>query len=222
MNEKRKILIVEDDVEASFLMQNFLENCNYCVNCVETVTDGISYLKNEQYDLLLLDLNLPDFSGLDLLSTIQNSITIPILVVSAYNDTETKIQAFKYGAIDYITKPINFLELEARIEAQLNRIENTNSSNKKINPIFNIFNNQVLFKDEAILLTSTEFSILKVFIEYKNIVVSRDHLVDLIPSIKSHRLLDNHIKNIRNKIEHNSKTPQYLTTIYAQGYKLVF
>lgn len=71
-------------------------------------------------------------------------------------------------------------------------------------------------------MTSTEFSILKVFIEYKNIVVSRDHLVDLIPSIKSHRLLDNHIKNIRNKIEHNSKTPQYLTTIYAQGYKLVF
>ena len=138
MNRKRKILIMEDDVEASFLMQNFLDSCSYSVNCVETVTDGISYLKNEQYDLLLLDLNLPDFSGLDLLSTIQNSITIPILVISAYNDTETKIQAFKYGAIDYITKPINFLELEARVAAQLNRIENTNSSNKKINPIFNI------------------------------------------------------------------------------------
>ena len=97
MNEKRKILIVEDDVEASFLMQNFLENCNYCVNCVETVTDGISYLKNEQYDLLLLDLNLPDFSGLDLLSTIQKSITIPILLL-----VHTMTQRLKFKLLNMV------------------------------------------------------------------------------------------------------------------------
>ena len=220
--EVKHILIVEDDVEASYLMQNFLINCGYTVNCVETIADGISHIKNGNYNLILLDIQLPDSTGLDLLNTIKNFINIPILVISAYSDTQTKIEAFSSGAIDYLTKPIDFLELEARILAQFMRIDTINRLNLKKEPTFQISNNQIRFQEEPLSLTTTEFNIFNVLITNKNMIVSRDDFVELIPSIKSHRLLDNHIKNIRMKIEINIKLPQYLLTIYGQGYKLVF
>ncbi len=215
-----KILIVEDDETASYLMKSFLEDCDFLVDTVSTVTDGVSYLKNNNYTLLLLDLNLPDFSGFDLLSNIANSVAIPTIVISAYSDTKTKVKAFKYGANDYLTKPIDFLELEARIWALLSRKDNIKLVPVEEDVIFKIDSNQIYFKNEILHLTALEFDILSYFINHKGQIISREQLTNSIASVKSHRLLDNHIRNIRKKIEEDSSKPVYLKTEYGLGYRL--
>ncbi len=221
MMEKMKILIIEDDETASFLMADFLKDSGFLVDTVTTATDGISYLKHKNYALLLLDLNLPDYSGFDVLSNIKNRLDIPSIVVSAYGDTRIKVQAFKYGANDYLTKPIDFLELEARIWALLSRRENIQLQHEKNLPLFSIKNNQIFLKDSPLNLTVVEFEILALFLKHRGQVVSRKALTRSISSVKSHRLLDNHIRNIRKKIEKDSSKPLYLKTEYGVGYRFV-
>ena len=218
--QKYTILIVEDDELASHLISDFLKTSGFIVECVYTVTDGISYLKNKHYDLLLLDLNLPDFNGFELISSIKNKIAIPIIVTSAYNDTETKVKAFKFGVNDYICKPIDFLELEARIWSLLSRNDNIKLPSNHSNLLFKIEQREITFQNKTLDLTSLEFEILSLLIENKNQVISRTELTNSLSSISSHRSLDNHIKNIRKKIEIDSSNPQYLKTEYGLGYKL--
>jgi len=219
--EKYQILIVEDDEIASYLMSDFLESCGFLVDCVYTVTDGISYLKNKKYDLLLLDLNLPDFSGFELISNIKNKVAIPIIVTSAYNDTDTKVKAFKFGVHDYLSKPIDFLELEARIWSLLSRNDNIKLPKENTNNLFKINQREIEFQNKYLDLTSIEFELLSLLIENKNKVISREILTNSLSSISSHRSLDNHIKNIRKKIEEDTSNPKYLKTEYGMGYKLV-
>jgi len=219
MIEKTKVLIVEDDETASYLIKEFLESCGFLVTPVYTITDGISYLKIHKYDLLLLDLNLPDFSGFELLSNIKMSIAIPTIVISAYNDINLIVKAFKYGANDYLVKPVNFIELEARIWALLCRQDNIKLQSEK-KALFEIRNSAIFLKDKFLTLTALEFDILSFFINNMGQSISRDFLTESIPSLKSHRLLDNHIKNIRKKIEDNSSKPKYLKTEYGVGYRL--
>ncbi len=217
--EKIKILIVEDNEEISFLIQSFLNGCGFLVEAVYTATDGISYLKNNNYDILLLDLNLPDYNGYDLLSTVRKDIAIPVIVISAYSDLDTKLKAFKYGASDYMVKPIEFLELEARIWALLSILGKIKSEEKVA--LFTIKQNNILFKNEIINLTSLEFNILSFFINNQGQTLSRDDILEVVPLVKNHRLLDNHIKNIRSKIEVNKSKPIYLKTEYGFGYKFI-
>ncbi len=217
---KSKILIVEDNEDVSFLMQSFLEDCGFIVETAFTITDGISYLKNNEYDMLLLDLELPDYSGFDLLRAIRETIIIPTIVISAYSDLSTKLKAFKYGASDYIVKPLELLELEARIWVWLSRPKNTLQIDKKQKELFKIEENNIIFKNKVLALTSLEFNIFSFFIKNQGQVVLRDDILELSPMIKNHRLIDNHIKNIREKIEDNKSKPKYLKTEYGVGYRL--
>ncbi len=217
--EKIKVLIVEDNEEISFLIQNFLNGCGFFTNAVYTATDGISYLKNNHYDILLLDLNLPDYNGYDLLSSVRKDIAIPVIVISAYSDLDTKLKAFRYGASDYMVKPIEFLELEARIWALLSILGKIKSDEKV--SLFTIEQNNILFKNEIINLTSLEFKILSFFINNQGLSISRDAILEVLPTVNNHRLLDNHIKNIRVKIEPDKSKPIYLKTEYGVGYKFI-
>ena len=220
--EKTKILIIEDDETASFLMKDFLESRGFSIDTAWTVTDGLSALNVKKFDLLLLDLNLPDFNGFDLLSKINKHITIPTIIVSAYGDTQNKLKAFRYGADDYLVKPIDFEELEARIWALLRRHDNVRLNPAEHKKVFKIEENTIFFQETPLDLTSLEYDILSLLINNKNSIVSREEFTDEVSSIASHRLLDNHIKNIRKKIEKDSSNPQYLKTVYGSGYKLIF
>ncbi len=215
-----KILIIEDDEIAANLMREYLENCTFTVECVHTITDGLSYIQNNDYHLLLLDLNLPDFNGLDMLKSIKNRVAIPVIIISAYSDIQNKIQAFKYGASDYMIKPIDLEELEARIWAIMGRHSNIQIQNKK--NIFEIKNSSIFFKQELLNLTSLEFELLSILIQNKNQTISREVLAKSLSSISSHRSLDHHIKNIRKKIGDNGNSPLFLKTEYGVGYKLLF
>ncbi len=215
-----KILIIEDDEIAASLMKDFLEDCTFAVEYVHTITDGLAHIQQNHYHLLLLDLNLPDFSGLDMLKNIKNRVALPVIVISAYSDTQTKVQAFKYGASDYMVKPIDLEELEARIWAITGRHSSIQTDNEK--KIFEIKNNMILFKQAVLDLTSLEFELLSILIQNKNQTISREALARSLSSISSHRSLDHHIKNIRKKISDDGNSTIYLKTEYGVGYRLNF
>ncbi len=216
-----KILIIEDDISTVLFMKEFLEDCNFNIDIFSTVTDAISNIKFNKYDIILLDLNLPDFNGIEILKFLnKNNLSIPTIVISAHSDMQTKLQAFKYGASDYITKPINLKELEARIWVHLNK--NTHFELKKDIDIFKIDNDKILFKQEHIIFTKIETDIVLILIRNRNNLVTRDSLSKQLSSKSNERALDYHIRNIRNKIEDNSSNPKYLITEYGIGYKLLY
>ena len=214
------ILMVEDDPSAAEFLMKYLETCGFMVEHRETTTDALSALSQRRYDLLLLDLVLPDFSGFDLLRELRTRYTTPVIVISAHGDTKTKVRAFRHGASDYMVKPIDPEELEARIWAVLGR--NSALQSSEDDETFMIHNNQIYFDGKVLDLTATEFDILALLIQHRNSTLSREFLADTLSSISSHRSLDHHIKNIRRKLREDSKHPRYLKTEYGVGYKLVY
>ena len=143
MMQKVRILLVEDDELASELIYTYLTECGFEIEPVFTATDSVAKIKNENFDLLLLDINLPDFDGFEVLKSIKNHTSIPIIVTSAYNDTQRKLMAFKYGASDYMTKPLDLEELEARIWLQLGKNSEIKTEDEK--RIFEIKENHIYF-----------------------------------------------------------------------------
>ncbi len=213
-----KIILVEDDDEAGFFTKEFLEDSGFKVDLFALSTDAISNLKFKKYDLLLLDLNLPDFDGFEILKSLKNSTPIPVIVISAYSDIKIKLNAFKFGALDYIVKPYNLEELEARIWAVF-------AKQSFICDRKNLFyreDQQIYFKDEKLDLTQTEFEILSTLIQKSNTTVSRENLASKLSKVSSQRSLDYHIKNIRQKIDDDGSNPKYLKTEYGVGYMLNF
>ncbi len=218
--DKLKLLIVDDDETAASWMHTYLEACRFDVKSVHTITDAIAIIKQTEYQILLLDLSLPDFTGFDLLKKIKNSISLPVIIISAHGDTPSKVKAFKYGASDYMVKPIDLEELEARIWALMGRYSDIKTEDEK--NIFEIKNNFIFFKQEMLDLTALEFEILSMLIINKHQTISRELLAKSLSSISSHRSLDHHIKNIRKKIGDNGNHAKYLKTEYGVGYKLYF
>ena len=213
-----KVLYIEDDMTTAKFVVEFLEEYGFSVEHTDSITMALSFLNQNEFHLILLDLNLPDFSGFELLKT-ANISQIPIIVISALNDTHTKVQAFRYGASDYMVKPIDLLEMEARIWAHLR--QRGFMSRPKEKDIFDIKNNQFYMDGTIIDLTPTEFSIFQMLLKNKNRVLPREKLYEALSSISSPRTLDYHIKNIREKIEKEPKNPKYLKTEYGVGYKLI-
>jgi DNA-binding response OmpR family regulator len=216
--KKTKLLLVEDDELASEIISDFLTDCGFETDTVFTATDGVAYAKHTGYDLLILDINLPDFDGYEVLKSIKNRVSTPIIITSAYNDTKAKLLAFKYGASDYMVKPLDLEELEARIWLQLGR--NSEIKTQEDKKIFEIDENKIYFKQEVLILTAIEFELLSLLIKYKNQVMPRERLVEHLSSISTNRSLDNHIKNIRKKIGDNGNRAVILKTEYGVGYKL--
>jgi len=218
--QKSRILLVEDDETASEIIFHFLQDCGFDVNAVFTATDSIAKSNNEEYDIVLLDINLPDYNGFEVLKKLRQHTTIPIIVTSAYSDTKSKLTAFKYGANDYMVKPLDLEELEARIWVQLSNTSKIKTPLEK--NLFELKENAIYFNGEILELTSIEFEILSILVTNKNKVIKREDLVNALSSLSSERSLDNHIKNIRKKIGDNGRKSMYLKTEYGVGYKLQF
>jgi DNA-binding response OmpR family regulator len=216
---KIKVLIIEDDELACELVSNYLTDCGFGVTAAFTATDGISLVRQSDYDVLLLDINLPDFNGFEVLKAIKDDTPIPTVVLSAYSDTKSKILAFRYGANDYMVKPIDLEELEARIWVQLSR--HSAIKTEKEDSVFMVKSFTIYFKGKVLDLTSIEFKILSMLIKHKNQTIARKTLVELLSTLSSNRSLDNHIKNIRKKLGDTGKKNMHLRTEYGVGYKLV-
>jgi DNA-binding response OmpR family regulator len=161
MMRKKKILLVEDDELASEILYTYFIDCDFEVESVFTATDGYSYIKNRHYDIIILDINLPDFNGFELLKNIRKQTSIPIIIASAYSDTKTKLTAFKFGANDYMVKPLDLEELEARIWLQLGKISDMKILKEEL---FELRETEIYFEETPLQLTSIEFEILSMLI----------------------------------------------------------
>ncbi len=219
--EHISLLVVEDDELAAEIMESYFVDCGFQVSTVFTATDGYAHIKNNSYDVMVLDINLPDFNGFELLKNVRKYTSVPIIITSAYSDTKIKVSAFKFGANDYMVKPLDLEELEARIWVQLGKASEMDVSKEK-EKVFEIKGSTIFFKGESLELTTIEYEILSMLIEHKSQTLSRETLVHSLSSLSSHRSLDNHIKNIRKKIGDNGNQATYLKTEYGVGYKLIY
>lgn len=215
------ILLIEDDHETALLLKEYLDNIDFHVDIFDTVTSAISNINFKKYSLILLDINMPDFNGFEVLKFLSKyKINIPVIVISAYSDKNVKLQAFKLGTNDYMIKPIDPEELEARIWVQIRNNSNFMMEKTKT---FEITDNSIYFDGELLNLTKTEFDVLSLLIKHKNSVVNRDYLIECLSSVSiNNRSLDYHIKNIRKKLNDNATNPKYLITEYGVGYKIKY
>ena len=196
-----KILIVEDDKKISRILKLQLERKNHEITIIENGIDALNEIdrKRDFYDLILLDLGLPSMEGNEVCKNVRKISKVPIIVVSAKNNIEEKVDLLKSGASDYVTKSFDFLELEARI--------NINIRKEKISEIIyktlklNMENYSAYLENNLILLTKTEFELVKLLIENKEEIVLRDKIVEKIWGWEaSDNLLDSTIKKIRQKL----------------------
>ena len=196
-----KILVVEDDKKISRILKLQLERKNHEITVIENGIDALNEIdkKRDFYDLMLLDLGLPLMEGNDVCKNVRKISDVPIIVVSAKNNIEEKVDLLTSGASDYDTKPFDFLELDARIDINIRKEKISEIIYKTLK--LNTENYSVYLEETPVLLTKTEFELVKLLIENKEEIVSRDRIVEKIWGWEaSDNLLDSTIKKIRQKL----------------------
>lgn len=221
MQKKIKVLLIEDDAAAAKEVADFLEGVGFEVTVAETAVDGLAKLLSASYELLLLDLSLPDFSGFEVIKQINNQNSIPIIVLSCHSNIEAKIQAFRFGVDDYLSKPFMLEELEVRMWAILKRCSMIKLEYAKTSLTIDYKSQTILLNQVPLTLTAIEYKILSFLMENKNRVVYRDVLAIHLSSLSSRQSLNYHIQNIRKKLGDNPKKPTFIMTEYGTGYRLV-
>jgi len=213
------VAMIEDDIELAQILEEFLNSHNIKVKNFDDPFVAISSLKNENFDALILDLTLPEIDGLEILKKIRQFSQIPIIISSARSDITDKIIGLELGADDYLPKPYNPRELEARLKAITRR-----AIKKEEKKEFYIDNDakEIIFKENPLDLTPAEYEILKYFINNPNRVISREELIkkiSLLSQTSSTKSIDVIIGRIRNKIEKDKKKPKYIISVRGIGYK---
>ena len=196
-----KILVVEDDKKILRILKLQLERENHEIVIIENGIDALNEIdkKREFYDLILLDLGLPLMEGNEVCKNVRKISEVPIIVISAKNNIEEKVDLLKSGASDHVTKPFDFLELDARININIRKEKISQVVYKNLK--LNMENYSVFLDDEPILLTKTEFELIKLLIENKEEIVSRDKIIEKIWGWEaSDNLLDSTMKKIRQKL----------------------
>ncbi len=222
-----EILMIEDDVELAEVLTEYLKKHNINVTNYDEPYTGMSALATKHFDLLLLDLTLPNLDGLEVCKKVAKQKNIPIIISSARSDVNDKVKALDNGADDYIPKPYDPKELVARIQSLLRRysqkLAEEKISDKSV--IFSIDKDtrEVYFKDKKLDLTRAEYEILTLLISKKGHVFSREAIAIESESINpesSNKSIDVIIGRLRSKIEENPKNPQYIISVRGVGYKL--
>ena len=218
--KNKNILVIEDDNSIQDLIVEFLSAEGYNVKSANDGLEGIQAFKKEEFDLVILDVMMPNLDGYGVCKMIRQSSNVPIIFLTALNQESDQIKGFDLMCDDYITKPFSFTLLMKKVEAILRRTSNENESNilnfEKLTLDLDTY--QVKLGDKPIELTLKEFNILKTLIESYPQVVTRENLLDSVWGYDYYgdtRVVDAHIKNIRKKIE-----LPYIKTVKGIGYSL--
>lgn len=221
-----KVLIVDDELLLIKGLKYSLEQDGYEVDSVLEGNEAFRKISLEEYDIVILDLILPDINGLELCQKIREISNVPLLILSTNNEDMNKILSLEYGADDYITKPFNILELKARMKAILRR---TKSINQRPNEqtilvddfIINALGRKVSHHGQEINLTAKEFDLLLLFATNPGKVFSREELLEIIWGYEYFgdlRTVDVHVRRLREKIENKNKAYEYILTKWGVGY----
>jgi DNA-binding response OmpR family regulator len=227
MGRDIKILIVDDEAKIVEVIKSYLEKEGFEAVTAYNGKEAIDQYKRHMPDLVILDLMLPDISGEEVCGQIRLIGTTPIIMLTAKVEEDYILNGLNLGADDYITKPFSPRQLIARTKAVLRRTQNTQDMGIILNYnsgelIINIESHSVKKNDQLVNLTPVEFEILLKLAKNPKKVFTREELIAFVLGDDYEgydRTIDTHIKNLRQKIETNSKEPQYILTVYGVGYK---
>lgn len=223
-----EILMIEDDVELAEILSEYLSKHDINVTSYDEPYTGMSAINAKHFDLLLLDLTLPNLDGLEVCKRVAKQKNIPIIISSARSDVDDKVRALESGADDYLPKPYDPKELLARIQSLLRRYKNqTPKDDAEASPTFRIDKNsrEIYFHDKKLSLTRAEYEILTLLISKKGNVFTREAIAIESESINpesSNKSIDVIIGRLRAKIEDDPKKPKHIISVRGVGYKLEF
>ncbi len=225
-----KLLLVEDDMEISQMLKDYLEAENYEVVCAVDGKEACEKFDQDSYILVLLDLMIPKINGMEVMEHIRQGSTVPIIIVSAKDTDADKALGLGLGADDYITKPFSVTEVLARIKANIRRSTQYSKPAEPENEtlaigdlVMNLTDYTVTKRDEKIDLTAKEYEILKLLLQNPKKVYTKAQIYSLIWNdayLGDENAVNVHISRLRNKIEDNPRTPKYVITVWGIGYKL--
>jgi len=222
-----KILIIEDEIELLVAISNYLIKENYICELAENFSKASEKLSIYEYDVILLDITLPDGNGLELLKTIKKcQIKSGVIIISARNSLDDKVKGLDLGADDYMTKPFQLSELNSRIKAVLRRRKFDGTSILNYNEIsINTDSKSITISGKEVIFTKKEYDLLLYFFINKNRVLTKEAIAehlwdDNIDLADSFDFIYTHLNNIRKKIK-NAGGTDYIKTIYGMGYKFI-
>ena len=225
MPEQTIILVVDDEPKILELVSSYLEKSGYKILCAKNGREALNLFQQNSVSLVLLDLMLPDIPGEDVCRKIRYRSQIPIIMMTAKVDEESKIRGLNIGADDYITKPFSPRELMARIQAVLRRSGNAPAKKPALvygDLMVDTENRYVSKNNEILNLTSHEYKLLTLLMSYPTKIFNRDEIIEGIKGDVYEgfdRMVDTHIKNLRQKLGDDPKNPRYIITVYGMGYR---
>lgn len=223
-----RILMIEDDIELAEILMEYLEQFEIAITIADDPYLGLSTLDTQKFDLVILDLTLPGLDGLEVCKEIRKRHSVPIIISSARTDITDKVTALENGADDYLPKPYNPRELQARIMSLLRRQKGVVPTEQNVQKTKNLVLNEeqriILLHGKELHLTAAEYGILGYLIKKEGGVVSREELIYNIEAISeetTNKSIDVIIGRIRQKLGENPKEPTYIHAVRGVGYKFL-
>ena len=220
------ILIVEDDKEINALLADFFREKGYEVNSLYDGLKVADHIAEQETDLVLLDLMLPYKSGDMVIAEIRKRSMVPVIILSAKDTTQNKIDLLRLGADDYITKPFDMEEVLARAESALRRASFHNGVSQKLEfngLVIDTANNTVSLEGEELTLTAKEYAILELLMKHPQKVFSKSNLFESIwgeEYLSEDNTLNVHVSNLRNKLKKISPEKDFIDTVWGIGFRL--
>lgn len=228
---QNKILLIEDDVSISEMVNNYLMKEGFIVSAAFNGEEGVTKFLKESFDLIILDLMMPKLDGMEVMRIIRERSSIPILIMSAKDSDVDKAIGLGLGADDYISKPFSMIEISARIKAAIRRATKYSRSTEKEDAnvvkfhdlTVDMENYSVTKNGISIKLTLKEFEILKLFITNPNRVFTKSQIYSFVWNedyFGDDNVINVHMRRLREKIEDDASNPRYIKTLWGIGYKL--
>ena len=231
MEIPEKILLVEDDKEIARIVCDYLRKEGYTVTWASTGKEGWEDFKSDQFDLALIDLMLPEMDGYTLCKTIRLESEIPLLILSARNEDESKIKGLNLGADDYITKPFSLEELSARISSHLRRFRRYNKTTpneNRINYLHELtidFTNDLIFLNgNVVQMSSKERELLFLLAKNPLQTFSKKEIYEHIwqqEDVDGNNTVTVHIKSLRSKLGDDTRSAKFIQTVWGVGYRFI-
>lgn len=216
------ILLVDDEKKITEVVKAYLDKEGYNTFVAHDGNEALNLFNNNEFDLVILDRMLPDISGEEICEKIRETSLVHIIMLTAKTEDEDKIDGFNVGCDDYICKPFNVKELVLRVKAVFRKIKKDEIIKVNDEIEINTLSHEVKIRGNDVSLTNTEYKLLLLFVNNKKKIFTREELLELVTDDyyeKFDRIIDAHIKNLRQKIEEDTKKPKIIQTVYGVGYK---
>lgn len=229
MEQQINILVVEDDNDINQLLCKIMKKNNYFPQATYSGTEAMIYLEKQRWDLVLLDLMLPGMTGEEILVNIRTNSSIPVIIISAKSEQQTKIDCLRSGADDFISKPFDVEEVSARIDSVLRRVRSTQQGTLESNELtykdiqIDLEAKTVHVNGIQLTLTFREYAILVFLMSSPKKVFSKSNLFESVWNETFHgddNTVNVHMSNLRNKLAKANPNEEYIETIWGMGYRI--